>query len=87
MPLSGLLNENNHCFTIEELPIYTHFTESFYLEFQETKLMDSELLLEKRDRENGQKVENKEEGKVGKVVEEKCTGGKNYGLLLQTLTI
>ena len=38
--------------------------------------MDSELLLEKRDRENGQKVENKEEGKVGKVVEEKCTGEK-----------
>lgn len=53
-------------FTIEESPIDTYFTESFYLEFQETKLMDLELLLEKRDRENGQKAEKKEEGKVGK---------------------
>ena len=49
--------------------------------------MDLELVLEKRDRENGQKAEKKEEGKVGKVAEEKCTGGENYGLLLQTLTI
>jgi len=28
--------------------------------------MDSELVLEKRDRENGQKAEKKEERKVGK---------------------
>ena len=83
------MNGNAYCFTPEKVPISACFNWEFLPRIPGDKINWFRAAEGEEDRENGQRAEKKEEGKVGKVEDKmkKCIGGENYGLLVQTLTI